>query len=735
MSALNKLRLMAVRTILGAEAKGFSLSDPGAVFGQSTGGILPVSEPSQERLLRLAQNWVYKCISKNADSHSAATLRLYKTNGRDRKTWEEIEDHPLLDLLNSPNKTMVRFELFRLWSMQDDLCGNVYWRLEGVKNEEDEPIAITPLNPGRIRPVVEAGELKGYEYRPEGLATVVRYQTYEILHFRNPAPAGGFLGRGPAGAAIDAIDSDNWARNWMRRFFEQGASPGMLFESNSNEDSVIKGLRESFEERFSGSSRSHRIGVLPNGVKIAYEGKTGQDMEFSVQRTQSRDEILSAFGVPGVLIGLGLGESMNRASADTLEYVYSKWTVRPRLIRFATFLNELLCPRFGDDLVLDFDDPTPEDFEAKMKVAEASLGRQPWRSVNEIRVEDGLTPIDGGDNIMGSSLLVPVGEVPESKGASAPLKKSVTPQAVAHKSRFAKNAAKRKEIGDKLAHKILDAVKLYKKSAASTLPEDWAPVWEAIVKRVVPHEKDFQKKMAAYAMDMTDRVLSDLAKVGKKEVAGVKVKGAIEDFVNNPLIKEDEVGLIIKLIAPIYQEILTEEGAKAADLVGVAFDATAARTQDALEKAVNLMADSYTDETITLLREKLQEGLDAGDALPDLKKRVQEIGDFSESVRAARVANTEAFRTANFAAKEAWVQSGVVKTLKWYTAADEKVCEFCGPMDGTTVSIEENFFNLGDTVTGSGGGELAVNYAPIEAGTLHPNCRCVTRPDEISISE
>jgi len=731
MSAVNKIRLLAVRALIGgAKVKDFSMSDPGDLFGQSTGGILPAREPSQERLLKLAQNWVYKCINKNADAHAAATLRLYKVKGKDRKDWTEIEDHPLLDLLNSPSKTMVRFELFRLWSMQDDLCGNVYWLLEGVKNEDDEPDAIKVLNPGRVRIVVEGDELKSYEYRPEGSASVIKYLPHQILHFRNPAPAGGFLGKGPAGASIDAIDGDNWARDWMRRFFEQGSSPGMLFESNTNEDSIIKMLRESFEERFSGRGKSHRIGVLPSGVKVAYEGKGGQDMEFSTQRTQSRDEILAAFGVPGPLLGLGLGETVNRASMGTLEYIYSKWTVRPRLVRFVTFLNELYVPRWGDDLVLDFDDPTPEDEEATITAAESALGRQPYKSINEIRREAGLVAIEGGDAIMGSSLLMPVGTVPESKSAGGPpVKKG---EIVPYKSRFAKNAEKRKDAGDKLSIKILEVVKQFKKDAAAALPEDWTPIWEATVKRVVPHEKDMQKAMATYAADMTDRVIADLTKVSKKSVT---IKSAIDDFVKNPLVPEDEVALIIKLMGPLYQEILVEEGVKAADLIGAAFDATDKRTQDALEKAVNLMAKTYTDETIALLQEKLQEGLDAGDALPDLKKKVQEIGEFSESVRAKRVANTEAFRTANFAAKEAWTQSGVVKTIKWYTAADEKVCEFCGPMDGTVVGIEENFFNVGDEVEGKDGNKLPINYAPVEAGTLHPNCRCVTRPDEIVVSE
>lgn len=44
--------------------------------------------------------------------------------------------------------------------------------------------------------------------------------------------------------------------------------------------------------------------------------------------------------------------------------------------------------------------------------------------------------------------------------------------------------------------------------------------------------------------------------------------------------------------------------------------------------------------------------------------------------RAALIAKTESFRAANGANKEAWKASGVVQTIRWYSAEDSKVCQF-----------------------------------------------------------
>ena len=65
--------------------------------------------------------------------------------------------------------------------------------------------------------------------------------------------------------------------------------------------------------------------------------------------------------------------------------------------------------------------------------------------------------------------------------------------------------------------------------------------------------------------------------------------------------------------------------------------------------------------------------------------------------------------------REAWEQSGVVKSLKWYTAEDERVCARCQDLDGTEVGIEDKVFQD--------------SYSDGSAPPLHPDCRCYIRPE------
>jgi SPP1 gp7 family putative phage head morphogenesis protein len=157
--------------------------------------------------------------------------------------------------------------------------------------------------------------------------------------------------------------------------------------------------------------------------------------------------------------------------------------------------------------------------------------------------------------------------------------------------------------------------------------------------------------------------------------------------------------------------------------------------KSALERALSLLSESYNDTTKQLLKVKLEQGLADGLGIEEITKSVNEVFDYCDEVRASQVARTETFRIANESTKDAWKNTGVVKTIKWYTAEDEHVCEFCGPMSEKVISIDDNFFSKGDSVEGSEGGNLDLTYDDVGNPPLHVGCRCYQRPDEISLDK
>ena len=61
---------------------------------------------------------------------------------------------------------------------------------------------------------------------------------------------------------------------------------------------------------------------------------------------------------------------------------------------------------------------------------------------------------------------------------------------------------------------------------------------------------------------------------------------------------------------------------------------------------------------------------------------------------------------------------------KWVTFGDERVCQFCRPMDGVLIKSGENYWNANETMIGLEGGTLSFDYAPVSYSQLHVECRC-----------
>jgi hypothetical protein len=59
--------------------------------------------------------------------------------------------------------------------------------------------------------------------------------------------------------------------------------------------------------------------------------------------------------------------------------------------------------------------------------------------------------------------------------------------------------------------------------------------------------------------------------------------------------------------------------------------------------------------------------------------------------------------------------------------------QFCKAKDSKEIAVDDNFYNEGDAIKGSDDGVMTAGYGDIGEPSLHPDCRCYIRPEEISI--
>jgi hypothetical protein len=180
-------------------------------------------------------------------------------------------------------------------------------------------------------------------------------------------------------------------------------------------------------------------------VELKHTGVTHKDMDFGGLADATRDRILAGFRVSKTILGTAESDT-NRATAETADYVFSKRTIKPKMLLVISYLNEFLVPRYGDDLYLTFIDPTPEDKAAKIEEMSKAVGNMPVVTQNEARQSYlGLGPVEGGDQLMVPGTMLPIGTTSKPEG------EDVTPQLV--KTAEGWNAkAIRVRTGGKTAH-------------------------------------------------------------------------------------------------------------------------------------------------------------------------------------------------------------------------------------------------------------------------------------------
>ena len=152
----------------------------------------------------------------------------------------------------------------------------------------------------------------------------------------------------------------------------------------------------------------------------------------------------------------------------------------------------------------------------------------------------------------------------------------------------------------------------------------------------------------------------------------------------------------------------------------------AARLTAWLKKYVPKFSSDVETISIEKIKRQLIAGIEAGESIPELTKRINDTFETWNKARAAKIARSEALRAANKAALQVYKEAGV-KKIVWITWFDDRTCPYCENLDGRVISIEKNFYDLGDVaVAGSGDNrtELPLNYTEIDAPPLHPLCRC-----------
>ena len=471
------------------------------------------------------------------------------------------------------------------------------------------------------------------------------------------------------------------------------------------------------------------------------------------QQIFSRYKIFSIFRTPKAVVAIS--DDVNRANAETADYTFAKRTIKPKMQKLVEQLNEFLVPMFGDDLFLDFFDPVPDNIELKMKKYTAALGASGWMTINEVREEEGLESIDGGDVIYRPMAMIPTGENPEeSKKMIVFAKKKINNEK--KKNKYIEqvkylNARKslKKKKKEKIEEALVSVIKTFlKKEGGTNNNKKKISITKKSVKpKQITNLEGFWKKQIEIEEKYEKKLLTklrDIFKIQERETVeklenlskGILAKYSDDNYrqgylteikLNIPsvLLNKDKESKKMAITAvPILKDAIIDGGQYVLDELDLTTEFVKSKAvTDYLNKYPIKFSQSVNKTTNLKLRKTLIEGIGEGESTSKLISRVRMVFNSADKFRAASIARTEVSRATNFATVEAYKQSNVVEGKKWLTAFDERTCERCGAMNGKVVDLNKNFFNKNDEFM-----DLKFDYDAVGQPPLHTKCRCTVTP-------
>ncbi len=721
-----------IKSFLGVKSKWYE--------GGSLGSFLGVGS-ALGRDMQYNKGWVYAAVHAISEAMANIDFVLYEKQSNGTVT--ELTEHPLLDLLDGVNPTMTGYELKHRTGSHLELSGNAFWLLMGkngqpVRDMFEQPVAIYPLNPANVK--FERGDfpelVKSYSYQNKANSYI--YQPFQILHLKYPNPSDDVLGLAPVEALKSWIETEQAASDFQRMYFVQGSRIGGILKSSKTLTiETIQMLRAQWHEMTQGLRNAHKPIIMPDYLTFEDTTQTTQEMDFNNSTDNLRDKILAGLRVPKTMLG-NAEAATNRATADTATYVFALYTIKPKMKLITAYLNEFLVPRFGDNLFLGFKDPVPENRDIELQELGAAMGGQAIMTLDEARAKYlGLGPVEGGNQIFGPVMNVPIatGQEAQTIENTAPESRvKVATSGKPFRTQSARNAKQRADFAKTLAAAGVAAVMgtVKTKGIAELTDEEYEKIWKQKIVRLQPYEKKIAGLLGKVNEKTKKEVKKNLASA-VKAIAPIYV-GQVKAVAAGDLVKDNDkyVSMIVDGAVPVQLALYDQESQEASALIGIDdVDLMTPAVKTAVEKSVEKMAKSYTGTTLDLLTTKLNEGIADGLGINDLTDVIDGVFDYSDLTRAESVARTETTRIGNDAKVEAWKQSGIVGTKIWYTAEDERVCPYCDAMNGTEIDLDANFFEEGDTLTGTGGEEMTVDYSAMGGPPAHVNCRCDMRPGDI----
>lgn len=357
---------------------------------------------TEDNAMRMAAVWA--CVRAASEDIAKLPLHLHRRlpgGGKERAT-----DHPHYGLMHdAPNGVHTSFQFREMMQAAVELRGNGYAFKVRVRGQVRE---LLPLEPSKVT-VSRRGDWETvYKVGSK------EYTRADIFHLAGLS-LDGFTGVSPITYHRETIGLAMAAEKHGALLFGNGARPGMVAEAPAGlSPEAQERLKESIERATAGDN-VFRLLVLEEGAKLssAPVSMTNEDAQYVELRKFQLGELARIFRMPPHKVGDLDRATFSNIEHQALEYVTD--SLMPRLARWEQRLNaDLLTPAEREEYFFEFniDGLLRGDTKSRYEAHQIAF-LNGLKARNEIRAQENLNPVEGGDEFRVPANTLPAGATPE----------------------------------------------------------------------------------------------------------------------------------------------------------------------------------------------------------------------------------------------------------------------------------------------------------------------------------
>lgn len=662
--------------------------------------------------------------SPTFESHRDQVLEFYENPNTNKESFTNIRRKYLRDILEIDSGVINK--VFNMGGQMVEIAakdGATFTKnpdMFGMYTDRDDIIqdsGITQNNrviqDGMMTPDSARDKAAYFQYGWISGARPVPFGKKEIVWMERNPRTDNLYGRSPVEILAETIQTLIYAIEHNLEYFNDNSIPKGLIGLEGAESDEIEAFKEQWVQQQmkqdgagNWKKKFHDLPVVGKIPKFERLQFSNAELELLEGQKWWAKLVWACFGVTSVELGY-TEDSKGLANQIVQSNVFKKRALNPLLRMEEYHHNHEIISEFEfDDVEFKFlqFDVDEEMKKAQLYAAQLAAG---YKSINEVRADEGLDPVEWGEKKSYEEMQRIQNNIGNQNNDN------LNKGSLGNDEANAKKDSKEKT----------ENMKSIEGKPGMGRSDEWWSIYHALIKE--GHNEEEAAKIASSRVKKKDESKA-LSSVDNPLILR---EGEVvdEDRLEKVLIysleknKEDVLKLIesemkasklnevksLSGIAKAIKKILSFVGLKKFSdaAIGVSFN----KGWDDAEKdlgrnlivnkaAIDFIQDytfdnikGMTEEVADDLRGELQRSIMANESLQKVKARVEKVFSVG-TVRASMIARTEVNRAENHGKLQAYKSSGEKELKKkWVSAHDERTSEICNHLDGQVVGMDEDF--------------------------------------------